>query len=131
MKHQPKWLDRSLVGGPFYTLVLNEEAYLAAYAHVGAKYPDKVDWKRDGAACSFLRNEQDKLCVIVSYGGSHEPVEVAGLLVHEAVHVFQEHCRDIGERAPSAEFEAYSIQWISQQLMWSYVEQTQPKKRKG
>ena len=54
----------------------------------------------------------------------HTGIEVACLLVHEAVHIWQRTCEDYGEHRPSAEFEAYAIQNISQQLMQSYREQT-------
>jgi hypothetical protein len=43
------------------------------------------------------------------------------MLVHEAVHVWQFHCENIGEREPSIEFEAYSIQAVSQFLMEAYA----------
>jgi hypothetical protein len=49
---------------------------------------------------------------------------VAGLLVHEAVHVFQRYCEHIGERRPGAEQEAYGIQAIAQELMQSFAEQS-------
>lgn len=52
------------------------------------------------------------------------PVEVAGLLVHEAVHVWQSYCARIGERNPGDEQEAYGIQAIAQELMQSFTEQT-------
>lgn len=42
------------------------------------------------------------------------------MLVHEAVHIFQSVCEYIGESGPSAEFEAYSIQAISQELMYAW-----------
>jgi hypothetical protein len=47
-------------------------------------------------------------------------LQVAALLVHEAVHVWQLFRESIGEHGPSKEFEAYSIQAISQRLMERY-----------
>lgn len=49
-----------------------------------------------------------------------EPEQYYSMLVHEAVHVFQKVCDRIGEDHPSAEFEAYSIQAISQELMYAW-----------
>lgn len=49
-------------------------------------------------------------------------IEVTGVLAHEAVHVFQGVADAIGEREPSAEFEAYSIQAIYQDLVWAWWE---------
>ena len=49
-------------------------------------------------------------------------VQIAAMLVHEAVHVWQTIRRSIGETSPSSEFEAYSIQHIAQELMSRYVE---------
>lgn len=46
--------------------------------------------------------------------------EVYGILVHEAVHVWQHVKEYIGEENPSSEFECYSIQYISQQLWEAY-----------
>ena len=54
-----------------------------------------------------------------------DPIEVAGTLVHESVHVFQRLCDSIGEANPSREFEAYSIEHIAQQFMREFVRQTQ------
>ncbi|MBB5443275.1 MULTISPECIES: hypothetical protein [unclassified Paraburkholderia] len=48
--------------------------------------------------------------------------QIAALLVHEAVHVFQNICEHLGEESPSREFEAYSIQRIAQNLMHMYAE---------
>ncbi|EKU59476.1 hypothetical protein ACINWC323_1017 [Acinetobacter sp. WC-323] len=47
-------------------------------------------------------------------------IEVYGLLLHEAVHVWQRVKTLMGEREPSTEFEAYSIQAIAQDLFEMY-----------
>ena len=39
------------------------------------------------------------------------------MLLHEAVHIWQIVKRRMGEREPSVEFEAYSIQAIAQDLL--------------
>lgn len=48
--------------------------------------------------------------------------QVYGLLVHEAVHVWQRIMEYIGESKPSDEFMAYGIQAIAQELMFAYKE---------
>ncbi len=50
--------------------------------------------------------------------------QIAGLLAHEAVHIWKEHVRLIGEKNPSEEFEAYGIQNITQTLLSAYLRQT-------
>ncbi len=53
-----------------------------------------------------------------------DPNSVVGILVHEAVHIWQKFSQRIGEHEPSGEFEAYAIQSISQRLISAYSEQT-------
>lgn len=61
---------------------------------------------------------------IVQLGNTEgiDPIAVVGLLAHESVHVWQAIQNYIGEKEPSREFEAYSIQRILQDLLWSHKE---------
>lgn len=52
---------------------------------------------------------------------NRDPVEVAGLLIHEAVHIWQEWCEYYGEVAPGREQEAYAVQAIAQELMAEFA----------
>lgn len=45
---------------------------------------------------------------------------IYGLLLHEAVHVWQFILKDIGEKVPSPEFEAYSVQALFIHLSSAY-----------
>lgn len=64
------------------------------------------------------------VCLNAELSAKHTPIQVAGLLIHEGVHIWQDICEYMGEDAPSIEFEAYSIQWITQELMEAWVEMT-------
>lgn len=82
----------------------------------GEPYPNE-----SAGRCTTFRLK-GKVCVIVSIrDGSeaeHTQTEVLGLFVHEATHVWQTVRDEMGEKSPSIEFEAYSMQAIFQQL-WS------------
>ena len=51
--------------------------------------------------------------------------QIAGLLVHEGVHIWQATREHMGESQPSCEFEAYAIQGIAQELIEMYLEATE------
>lgn len=51
---------------------------------------------------------------------SRNPVGIVGLLVHEAVHVWQGMCEHCGEDRAGKETEAYAIQLISSELIEAY-----------
>lgn len=102
--------------------------------------PDEAAWRRemkrlnvtdepyptsDARVTVFERSKDNRQCVIVTVANSRErpKLEVVGLLVHEAAHVWQ-HVREfMGEKSPSIEFEAYAMQAISQSLFVAF-EQT-------
>lgn len=123
-----KWLDRRVAcPGPYLALVLNQKDFDAAMRH--CKLPagqPMLSSKRADATSHHLYNPRGEIVTIVALGDTSDrtPIEVAGLLVHEAVHAWQEYCDNIGERQPGREQEAYAIQAIAQELMAEYVRQT-------
>ena len=122
------WRDRRIAApGPFLALCLDEAAFHAALADCGiTDRPDFMGTTHADATTHHLNNKDGSLACIVTLGpwADRKPVEVAGLLIHEAVHVWQFYCQRIGEHTPGVEQEAYGIQAIAQELMQSFVEQT-------
>lgn len=74
-------------------------------------------------ATTHLLNNDEGLAAVVCMRdpAGRTPVEVAGLLVHEAVHIWQEWCAYFGEKSPGLEQEAYAVQSLSQYLMAEYA----------
>lgn len=122
---KPKWLDRRIAApGPYLTLCLTEGEFMAAMRHCKIKRPDawiKTDLAH--ATAHYLENPDGQLVCVVCLREweGRDPIEVAGLLVHEAVHVWQEYARRIGEHLPGQEQEAYAIQSISQELLAEFA----------
>jgi hypothetical protein len=86
-------------------------------------YPDS-----DARTTSF--EKADALRILVTLherNDNRDPVGVVGLLVHEAVHVWQGMQDHIGESQSSKEEEAYAIQLISQELMVAYSQTRMPR----
>ncbi|HET8744305.1 MAG TPA: hypothetical protein VFM98_01780 [Ramlibacter sp.] len=121
------WLSRELVRGPYLALCTSEEQFRTAIRPLKLPPEEVSAWirtKQAHATTHFFTNQRGELCCVVciKVDEGRTPVEICGLLVHEAVHVFQQHCGWVGEDAPSAEFEAYSIQAIAQNLLQAYAE---------
>lgn len=118
-----KWLDRTLINGPYLVLVVNERQYSDAMDHLKIKKSDRDPWLGKNAnATAHVLMSKGKLCAVVSISveKGRDPNSIVGLLVHEAVHVWQYFKEFIGEDMPSKEFEAYAIQNISQELIQAY-----------
>ena len=119
-----RWLDRRIAcPGPYLTLVLSQEEFNATLRHckVSAWQP-YLSSPRADATSHHLVNGSKELVTIVALGDmtGRSGVEIAGLLVHEATHIWQEYCESIGETNPGREQEAYAIQAIAQELMAEY-----------
>lgn len=121
---KPRWLDRRIAWpGPYLTLCLSEAEYLAALAHLKLVPADSEWCGEDGGKTHYASNPKgETVCIVcVRQAESRSAIEIAGLLVHEAVHVFQHYCDRIGERNPAVEQEAYGIQSIAQELMAEFA----------
>lgn len=119
-----KWLPRQVhIDGPYICLCTDEAGFLKAAKKLN--WQPGGPWVTPGAGASTWILESDKkLVAIVCFNPQTEstPVEKAALLVHEAVHIWKAHLRNIGEDAPGEEIEAYGVQHISQNLMSAYAE---------
>lgn len=62
----------------------------------------------------------DDVCVVSINDEGCTEIEAYAMLVHEAVHISQHCCEIMGEDSPSAEFEAYQIQFIAKDLFAMY-----------
>ena len=127
-----KWLNRTLVSSPYcYGLCRSEQEF---HRELKRLEVPRNEWPkfigRDGADSSsdgtthFFENKHFGLAAIVCIGSTkgRTRAQVHALLAHEAVHIWQAICDDIGEKKPSSEFEAYSIQAITQNLITAYGE---------
>lgn len=123
-KRKFHWLDRRVSQlGPYLTLVLSQDELNEALKGLTQEY---VHFPVSGAECTTLTKDvTHELCAIISLSEraqqNNNSIEIAGLLVHEAVHVWQRYAEHLGERRPGDEQEAYAIQGISQELMMEYT----------
>ena len=120
-----RWLDRRIAHpGPYLSLVLSQKELDKSIKSFGV---GSVVFPCNGAKVYILDNDKGERCCVVSLSipaQSMKLVEIAGLLVHEAVHVWQEYVILLGEHSPGTEQEAYGIQSISQELLAEYLRRT-------
>lgn len=119
-----RWLDRRIAApGPYLSLCLDEAEFRDAMAHL--KAPAIPAWlnRRADATTHTFEHEERGVCCVVCLGPSEtrNAIEIAGLLVHEAVHVWQHYCDQIGEHRAGDEQQAYGIQAIAQELLAEYA----------
>lgn len=119
-----QWLDRRIGRqGPYLTLCLSEREFRKAIKHLKSpSIPRWVNANADATLHTFEHAKRGIVCVVcLGNCKGRSPIEVAGLLVHEAVHIWQHWCDDVGESNPGSEQEAYAIQSIAQELMAEYA----------
>ncbi len=122
-----RWLERGLVRSPLYlSLCTTERQFHRQLRHIGIA---RVDWPpfislNANATAHFFHPKGKAVAIVCIHPApERDQLEVVGLLVHEAAHVWQEVLEHIGEHRPSAEFEAYSLQSILQTLLGEYRRQ--------
>jgi hypothetical protein len=114
-----KWIDRCIIESPIYiALCTSKKDFKKEMKRL--KVDNPLEWipdDKDGKVHHILTNPQGKKIAIVCIRKHKDRIEMDGLLIHEAVHVWQEIKADLNEQNPSPEFEAYSIQMIAQRLI--------------
>lgn len=121
------WCERGAVILPMcFTACFSETVFRREMRRLKVPVHAQPPFVKGGsnATTHFLERSDGSLAAIVCMDPDDEidGIQIAALLVHEAVHIWQECMKVIGEEKPSAEFEAYGIQGISQQLMYLYAE---------
>lgn len=127
-----KWLDRTLLVSPYYFCLCTSQAdFVSVLRHIGIKHDDWPEFSKsdEHATVHFLPCENTNKCAIVCLKHNHSKtgVQICGLLVHEAMHIWRRIREELGEHEPSAEMEAYAMQWISQELMQAYLGSLYPR----
>lgn len=123
-KQKYKWLDRRVAKpGPYLCLCLTPEEMNHAAKGL-TKWP--LVFPEWGASAQlFVKDNTNFPVAVVSLAIDSQKtcsaIEIAGMLVHEAVHIWQYHAEKMGEAKPGDEQEAYAIQAMSQELMAEYA----------
>ena len=120
-----EWLSRQLLVCPHYCLCLSQQEFKKAmdYFEIDKEVRPQffVTPGKDATVFRFSMGKVHVSIVCVKGWEKQKPVEVYGLLIHEAVHIWQDIVERMGEREPGVEIEAYSIQWIAQQLINDFM----------
>jgi hypothetical protein len=120
------WVCRSLFESPYCIgLCLSEKNFKKELTRLKVSPESWPKWITDNAGATvhyFDKSDGHSHCAIVCIDPKEKatPNEIVGLLIHEAVHVWQTVCENVRETNPSREFEAYSIQSIAQRLISAY-----------
>ena len=127
MKKGATWIDRSIIESPYCVgLCQSEEQFQYELKRMKVKGRQAIVWIEDGKSGQVHQYEStdgsfNRVCIVcIRPRKGRSPSDIIGLLIHEAVHVWQYICELINEDRPSKEFEAYSIQCIAQNLIEAY-----------
>ena len=120
-----KYLDNSLlIGWVQYALCLSKADYEKEMKRLKVEEPSSFLIPGKPATTHFFHPKDNAntavAIVCMDEIGDWDPIKIATLLVHEAVHIWQYECELMGEEKPGEEIEAYSIQRISANLMRAY-----------
>ena len=118
-RHTPKALSGNLQDCAYkYFLATDEKAFKAILRKFSIY---DSDYLPTGAlACCTIYEEQGLAVVCLKEDLPLSTEDIYCLLVHEAVHLWQAHCRWLGEDKPGEETEAYAIQKIAGELIKEY-----------
>jgi len=118
-------MDRTLIESPiYYCLITNEKLFKSELKRLKIPQDFQSVPSGKGACTHFLNSKQGaEIALVCLMDKKHDKEQIMSLLAHEAVHIWQRIKEDMGELNPSHEFEAYSIQRISQNLFYEFKRQ--------
>lgn len=128
------WLNKTLIEGDFLKVCTTEAEYYRTLRYLKVPVAEWDRWLLPESLATTHYFDTPKgsrvsiVCIPVK--PAEDGIDVATLLVHEAVHVVQEYFRYIGEDNPGSEIEAYAIQNVSASLMKAYRDKLFPKPKK-
>ena len=125
------WLSRTLIEGDFLKVCTTEADYHRTLRYLKVPISEWDKWliSESLATTHYFNTPKGNRVTIVCIPVTPDVdgIDVATLLVHEAVHVVQEYFRFIGEDNPGNEIEAYAVQNVSASLMRAYRDKLFPK----
>lgn len=127
-KNKNLWLSRNLLQGGYIGFVTSQAEFEQALKDIECTDCHEPFLPKGWPACTHhFDNVNGSIANIVAFDLAHaakeDPIDVAALLVHEAVHVWQHNESKAGKLGCFGdEGEAYAIQNISTRLMTAYVE---------
>lgn len=123
-KKQSPWCGYSILKTPIYLgLALNKEQYYEILKKLKVDSSDESKRFDKPSSMGFTQVLTSKggVCCVVCLTNSKEE-DVISTLVHESYHVYEEIMSFIGEKTPSSEFSAYTIQSVFDTLYSKYKE---------
>ena len=124
-----EWLNRSVVvPNVYYALCVDKKTFYKELKNRKIEHKQKFISFGKGATVHIFEDNKDNTICIVCINPTKSPgIKEYALLVHEAMHIWEEVMKDLSEKFPSSEFAAYTIQTISHSLMKSYKKQCKKK----
>lgn len=118
------WMSRCLIEGDHLKVCTDEADYYRTLRYLKIPIADWDRWLMQDALATthyFTTPKGSRVTIVcIPVKPEIDGIDVATLLVHEAVHVVQEYFRYICEDNPGSEIEAYAIQNVSASLLRAY-----------
>lgn len=120
-KDEVQWLNRGWQP-VFIGFCPSKKAWARAIAKMRIK--NCPPYPKTNGSCTRFIDAEGKTIVLVTIrkDKDRDPVELMGLIVHEATHAWQFVREAIGETNPGHELEAYALQNITIDLLSAYSE---------
>jgi hypothetical protein len=129
------WIDRGLAHNPFSVgLCQSESKFKRELLRLKVPIRDWPIWLRNtAAACvhEFISHNGDRVCIVCIDADDHTPAQLAGIMAHEATHIWQKIAADWSHNDLLGEFAAYAVENLTEDLFKAYRRPVMAKKKGG